>query len=95
MPTEDELLQKLKEVEVELLNARAALADAKRRVIDSESTLIEVKLQQERLREELRIHRNETVNEEITERDKDIERFKQVLPSILENDKWISKKETK
>lgn len=95
MKNEVDLLQKLAEVEVELRDARNSLADYKRKVTEAETKVIEIKLSQERLMEEIRVCRNETVSVELSARERDIERFREALPSLLENDKWNKKKEAK
>lgn len=93
MPNEVDLLKKLAEVDIELRDARNSLSDSKRRVTEAETKVIAIKLSKDRLMEEIRVFRNQTVSEELTEREKDIARFKEALPSLLENDKWNRKKE--
>jgi predicted nucleic acid-binding Zn-ribbon protein len=51
---EQKLLDELKEANVDLKNARGAFADAKRRLVDAESGVINAKLRVERLTEDLR-----------------------------------------
>lgn len=86
--SESDLLSKIAAVDIELHNATLAVAAAKRRVTDAETAYLEAKLAKERLVEELRMHRLETVDVELTHRELDIARFKEALPELLKNDKW-------
>lgn len=83
MLTQEELLQKIKEAAVEQKDARNQLAALKRQCLDAETHLIHCNLNYERLVEDLRVCRNTTVSYELTEREKDIERFRQVLPDLI------------
>jgi hypothetical protein len=84
MPTpEKQLLQKIKEAEVEQVNARQRIVDIKRAAMDAETLLIECNLHQERLVEELRVLRLRAVDREPTPDEKDIARFRLVLPDLL------------
>lgn len=83
MLTQEELLQKIKEAVVEQKAARNAVTTLKRQLLDAESQVIFCNLTHERLVEDLRVCRNTTVSYELTEREKDIERFRQVLPDLL------------
>jgi hypothetical protein len=56
-PREQQLLSEIKEANTELQNARMAFAEAKRRLIDAESNVINAKLHVEKLTEELRVIR--------------------------------------
>lgn len=86
--TEAELLKLIAAADVELHNATLAVSAAKRMHVDAETLYLETKLAKERLVEELRVHRLTTVDYEMDHREKDIARFKEALPDILNNDKW-------
>ena len=86
--TEEELLNKIKEADVELHNATLAVSNAKRAHTHAETAYLEAKLCKDRLLEELRVYRITTVDYEMDYREKDIARFKKVLPDLLKNDKW-------
>jgi hypothetical protein len=84
MPTPEQmLLEKIKEAEVEQVSARMRIVELKRNIMDAETNLIECNLHQERLVEELRVLRLRTVNREQTPEQKEIERFRLVLPELL------------
>ena len=87
--TEEELVVNIENIDIELKNAKLALAAAKRAAVDAESIYIEIKLKKERLVEELRVCRAAKVNRELTHQEKDVERFKKALPELLLKDKWI------
>ena len=87
--TEEELVVNIENIDIELKNAKLALAAAKRAAVDAESIYIEMKLKKERLVEELRVCRATKVNRELTHQEKDVERFKKALPELLLKDKWI------
>lgn len=86
--SESDILDKIKAADVELHNATLNVSSAKRNLMNAETAYLEAKLAKERLVEELREYRLQKVDEELTYRDIDIARFKEVLPDLLKNDKW-------
>lgn len=58
---EQELLAELKEANTNLQYARTAFAEAKRKLVDAETNLINTKLEIEKINEKLRVHRNQQV----------------------------------
>lgn len=92
MPTENELLSKLAEAEKLLHEARNALAEAKRKWTTAETNVISAKLNRDRVKEELRVHRNTTPKYEPDSRDLDIERFRKENPELME---WVRERDAK
>lgn len=90
MASENELLDKLAEAEKELHEARSRLAEAKKRWTDAETGVISAKLNRDRVKEELRVHRNTTPKYEPDGRDLDIERFRAANPELME---WIRERD--
>lgn len=58
---EQELLSELKEANTNLQYARQAFADAKRKLVDAETNVINSKLEVEKITEKLRVHRVQQV----------------------------------
>lgn len=83
MSSKEEILAKIAASEVEQKDARSRVSALKRELLDAETHLIHCSLTNEKLVEELRVHNNTTVTYEPSERDKDIERFRLVLPELL------------
>lgn len=79
---EDNLLFKIKELESEQLEARAKISKAKKEISEAESDLIEHTLHKEKLIEQLRLLRNQTVDTTLSAEDIDLERFKLVHPEL-------------
>lgn len=92
MPTEKELLGKLAEAEKELLDARRALGEARKRWTDAETDVISAKLNKERIKEELRVHRNTTPTYEPTPEELDLERFRRDNPELMQ---WVRERDKK
>jgi len=90
MPSEQELLSKLAEAEKELHDARNSLADAKRKWTAAETNVISAKLNRDRVKEELRVHRNTTPKYEPTPADLDLQRFRDENPELME---WIRERD--
>lgn len=90
MPSEQELLNKLAEAEKELHDARNSLADAKRKWTDAETNVISAKLHRDRVKEELRVHRNTTPKYDPTPQDLDLQRFRDDNPELME---WIRERD--
>ncbi len=86
MVKEDELLAKLATAEKELVEARSLVKKTKRAVLDAETQLISAKLNQERLQEQYRVFKSQQVrvSDENKEIDSDLERFRLILPGLLE-----------
>jgi hypothetical protein len=92
MPTEKELLSKLAEAEKELLDARRSLDEARKRWTDAETNVISAKLNKERIKEEIRVHRNTTPTNEPTSEELELERFRQDNPELMQ---WIRERDKK
>lgn len=90
MSSEQELLSKLAEAEKELHDARNSLADAKRKWTAAETNVISAKLHRDRVKEELRVHRNTTPKYEPTPADLDLQRFRDENPELME---WIRERD--
>lgn len=80
----NQLLKSLQDVNEESQIISEKYDILKRELISLESILINLKIRKSRLIEEIRLFRNSTINSEITEREQDIERFRQKLPELLE-----------
>jgi hypothetical protein len=85
MATEKELLQELEVAAREVQEARLAVKIAKRAALDAETQFINAKLTQERIQERYRIFKNQQVrvSQETVDDDKELERFRQLLPELL------------
>ncbi len=81
--TEQDILQRITEVEVDQKEARGLVAFHKKAAIDAETQLIAANLKYESLKEELRVYRNQHPKKELTYREKDIEEFRQKLPELM------------
>ena len=92
MPTEKELLGKLAEAEKELDDARRALTDARKRWTDAETDVISAKLNKERIKEEIRVHRNTTPSYEPTSEELELERFRRDNPELMQ---WVRERDKK
>lgn len=92
MSSEQELLSKLAEAEKELNDARNSLADAKRKWTAAETNVISAKIHRDRVKEELRVHRNTTPRFDPTPQDLDLERFRSSHPELME---WIRERDSK
>lgn len=84
METEQELLDKLREAEKEYAESKRKLAEAKKRWTDAETDLINSKLHMDRVKEELRVHRNTVPRHEPSRRDLEIEEFRKNNPEVVE-----------
>jgi hypothetical protein len=92
MSDENELLSKLAEAEKSLHEARNALAEAKRKWTTAETEVISAKLNRDRVKEELRVHRNTTPTYEPTAEALDLERFRKNNPELME---WVRERDKK
>lgn len=85
MAAEEELVQKLQDADKELKDARARVTQLKKEFTDAESNLIEAKLNRDKIIEELRLWRYRNIDDlETTDREEDIERFRKLLPDLLD-----------
>lgn len=85
MVTEEELMKQLQESDKVLRDARARVQQVKKDHVDAESALIEAKLHKDKIVEELRVWRYKNVDDlETTDREEDIERFRLLLPDLLD-----------
>lgn len=82
--TEQELINKLAEADREVIDAKKALAEAKKRWTDAETNLISAKINRDRIKEDLRVYRRITVRHDPDARDLEIERFRQDNPELVE-----------
>ena len=92
MPSEKELLSKLAEAEKELTNTKNLLAEAKRKWTAAETNVISAKIHLDRVKEEIRIHRNTTPRNDPTPQDLDLQRFRDDHPELME---WIRERDKK
>lgn len=81
--TEDTLLKQIEEVEEERKGARVRITQLKRELLNAETDLISANLRQEGLKESLRVHRASIVDHSLTDREKDIERFRLAHPGLM------------
>lgn len=81
--TEQDILNQIKEIEVEQKEARGLVTFHKRAAIDAETRLIAANLKAESLKEQLRVHRITTPRHEETDQDRDLIRFRSKLPELL------------
>lgn len=85
MAAEEELVQKLQDADKELKDARTRVTQLKKEFTDAESNLIEAKLNRDKIIEELRLWRYRNIDDlETTDREEDIERFRKLLPDLLD-----------
>jgi hypothetical protein len=82
--TEQEIIDKLAEAEKDWLESKRKLAEAKKRWTDAETSLINASIHRDRVREELRVHRNTVPRHELSRRDLEIEEFRQNNPEVVE-----------
>lgn len=88
--TEQEIINRLADAEREVVDAKKALAEAKRRWTDAETDLISAKIARDRIKEELRVHRKTTPRYEPSLRDLDIKRFQEDHPELC---KWARERD--
>lgn len=82
--SEKDILLRLDEAEKEMQSAQRGLAEAKKRWTEAETKLINIKINRDRIKEELRVHRATTPKYEPSKRDEDIEAFKIKHPELVE-----------
>lgn len=80
--TEDQLIKQLAEVEQAWQHAKKRLAAAKKLLTDSETQIIELSIEKDRLIEALRVHRNTTIIQPVSLRQLEIERFRKDYPEV-------------
>lgn len=84
MSEKEEMLNKLlKEASDDVSYANFRIEDLKRNLIDAETVLIEAKLRHKKLAEELRVYRDSQVDHNMTDRQKEIDDFKNKLPDLM------------
>lgn len=81
--TEQEILDQIKETEVEQKEARSLVTFHKKAAIDAESQLIAANLKAERLKEQLRVFLLKYPHKEETHEEKELREFRIRLPEIL------------
>ena len=84
MTTEEELLKRLEDLDFEKQNTQKALTRAKQVVIDTETHLIGLKIEFDKVKEELRRFRNANPKYESNHRDREIKRFRETYPDLCE-----------
>jgi hypothetical protein len=82
MPTEKEYLAQIKDAEQEIASQQTYMVWYKRCVSETESRLIEVKIRKERLIESLARLRNSTIDRDLTDRDQEIQNFRDRNPEL-------------
>jgi predicted methyltransferase len=83
MKTEQDFLNELAELDKVWLFAKKKLAEAKKLLMENETRIIELKLQKDRLTEELRIFRNTSVECQLaSSRDIEVASFKERNPEV-------------
>ena len=82
--TEEEFNSEIAKCDEDISIARAKMISHKKKFYECESELLTAKLKKEELIDNLRIMKAADINQPPTYRELDIERFKEVLPSILE-----------
>lgn len=80
---EQDILNQIKESELEQKEARGLVAFHKKAAVDAESRLIAANLRIAKLQEDLRVLRVQNPIQEETSREKDIREFKERLPEIM------------
>lgn len=84
MSEQEEMLQKLlTEADADVYYAVRQIESLKRNIVDAETVLIEAKLRQKKLTEELRVYRDSQIDYEMTDRQKEISNFRNNLPEIM------------
>lgn len=83
MTTQEELLKKIADSELEQKSARNRMSMLNKELMNAESHLIFCNLTTERLVEELRMLRAKTIDRTPDLREQDIEEFRAVLPALL------------
>jgi len=85
MTTKDqELLEKIKEAELARNEAYQQMTFHKKAWVEAETRLISASILKDKLIEELRVFHATSVNEDTSQRDKEIEEFRLKLPELLE-----------
>lgn len=81
---EKELLLKIEENAIELAAARRVVSKLKSELVHAETDVVSLKINEDKYKEQLRVLQARTIKYELSDKDKDIERFKQALPEIME-----------
>lgn len=81
--TEQDIVEHISEAETDYKQASLMLTEAKKRVVEIETRVIEVKLRFEKYVEMLRVSRNSTPQPEILQRDSEIEDFRISHPELV------------
>lgn len=80
----EDLIKKLVSINDEKRLMREKMISLRRELWDTESKLIELSINSDRIKEEIRIIKNATVSLDPSERDIEIEKFREKLPELLE-----------
>ena len=86
MPTEEELLKEMTNVDFELKAVRHEVLVYKDKLLEAETKLIGLKLKKEQIKNDLIRLRGSSIKPGAhkNERQEDIERFRKILPELLE-----------
>lgn len=85
MVTEKELLEQLAEAEQERSQAVKKFSQVKMSLMDAETAVINTTIEVDRAKERLSVWRHKNVDDSVTvDREEDIERFRKVLPDLME-----------
>jgi regulator of replication initiation timing len=95
MSKKQDLIDKIDVSNHRLADARTRVRLIKQTLTEAETEQIEAKIEQENLAEELQQMTSTEVSKEKTEEQKDVERFKGILPSIFEMIEKIDSKDKK
>ena len=80
---EKEIVERVEELDKVLTDTRQRVSSLKKQLMDNETIVITCNIEKNRLLEELRIYRKEHYSKELTDRDKDIARFKALIPELM------------
>jgi chromosome segregation ATPase len=82
--TENDLLEEIVRADGDRAMLKGKISKLQKQVTELESDLIAVTIHKDRVTDQLRQLRGSTVNHELTERELEIEAFKERLPGCLE-----------
>ena len=88
--TEQELLDQLETIEYSYLSAKRKLIEIQKQYADIETLLIELKINKEKLTEELRVFRKTNASQPLSLRDLEIEKFRKNNPELCQ---WASERD--
>lgn len=92
---EEELNSLLKETTQEYLEAQRKFLELKKRLFDAETVLINTALNKERASEALQFYLRTTYKKEISDRDIEIQKYREVMPELMANNDFTLKEDKK